>query len=920
MKRIFTLIITTTVALGAMTTNAFASTFTDINNVPWSGASEVIERVAEKGLVNGYGDGTFKAFNNVTYLETMQMVYTALIMSGQAQTLPMEIITQYSNYMDGLQIPDWARVCVTYGLYTDLISLVDLSGFMNGNVSNYATREDVATIFAKAFSGMYDISTIPTEATKFGDYSEISESKKNYIDTVVRLGVIVGDDNGNFNPQKLINRAEMAVVLDRSYNLLEEGIFETGVITNISRISEIYIIQIKFDDGTVGSYSANSTSAEVTAGEKKTTSSLSKLMIGDAVEVVVDADLLKKLHAPNLIVTEMTYNITGYVDSFKDGVLRVENENTETYETYNLTNNTEMFVKGERVDLAELEEAINSSSLHAYIGLNVSNSSISDSDSSGNIYLEKDIVVDNLNVEFSNRYTKRGYVTSLSSEVLKINSLTHETSRQYNLNDDIEYYIDGRLTSFKEFQSLVDDGTVYLTATITSSNVLITIEASNMPFQVNSELSNTIYSLKSLSNSKLLLTSSSKNYTYDVSSATDVEYYWWEKDSYDVYSWKNRNISSMIALKEEALDDDLTVYVKVVYNNAGKITRIEMSDIRSAWTVDTSYGNSENRKGVVQSVSSDTLMFENVSTKYEMLKSYNISYDDTYESNYVIGVDPNDSSKKVRNPLTIEGSQTSSLTVFNRMVSSDDVVVYAEILADASNVVQQIDAKLIEATGYLNYCDTDEDKLTLELDNGEKIYLILASKPSVCDGIGELSNLNGSTHLGSKIYLEFNDYGEINLIELVTESGYITGNKVSGRAIGTDNGFEMVSTGQEVSWGSRSSVYIKNYSSTSTTSYGVDKMLADPDVDVIVDATLSNGSLTMLDVYVDYAMGEFENYDRGLGQLRIKTATGQSYTFFISLDIVADINGIGLTDLNNEAVGMDVELVFTDGLITKIRG
>lgn len=76
MKRKLTLFLSAVMAASSLPMTAYAANFKDINAVPW--ASSVINSVADKGLLSGYEDGTFRGKNDVTYCEAMQMVYTTL--------------------------------------------------------------------------------------------------------------------------------------------------------------------------------------------------------------------------------------------------------------------------------------------------------------------------------------------------------------------------------------------------------------------------------------------------------------------------------------------------------------------------------------------------------------------------------------------------------------------------------------------------------------------------------------------------------------------------------------------------------------------------------------------------------------------------------------------------------------------------
>ena len=80
----------------------------------------------------------------------------------------------------------------------------------------------------------YDKEKDAAEAKKFADYWSISGERLVQIDLLKRLGVVSGDNYNNFNPKKNINRAEMAVMLNKTNSILTEGVEESGTITNIT--------------------------------------------------------------------------------------------------------------------------------------------------------------------------------------------------------------------------------------------------------------------------------------------------------------------------------------------------------------------------------------------------------------------------------------------------------------------------------------------------------------------------------------------------------------------------------------------------------------------------------------------------------------------------------------------------------------
>ena len=124
MKRKMAMALAAVLVAGSLPVTVSAATFTDINEVSW--ASSTIQAVSDKGLINGYEDGTFRAKNNVTYSEAMVMIYnlmdkTGNLKAGATNTLPM-----YQSVLNTYKIPTWSQSTVAYGLSAQILMASDL--------------------------------------------------------------------------------------------------------------------------------------------------------------------------------------------------------------------------------------------------------------------------------------------------------------------------------------------------------------------------------------------------------------------------------------------------------------------------------------------------------------------------------------------------------------------------------------------------------------------------------------------------------------------------------------------------------------------------------------------------------------------------------------------------------------------------
>ena len=346
MKRKFALILSAVMAASSLPLTAYAANFKDINDVPWAGAETVINSVADKGLLSGYEDGTFRAKNNVTYCEAMQMVYNVLVKTGVAKSMDAVEAYAYMGTLDTYQVPKWAQMAVAYGLKNGIIDMqLVATKFAGGNTA--ATREDVALLFGNALGMYYDKEKDAAEAKKFADYWSISGERLVQIDLLKRLGVVSGDNYNNFNPKKNINRAEMAVMLNKTNGILTEGVEESGTITNITvNENKYYNFTVRMTQGGTENVMATLGQMPVYSGNTTQTVALSSLNKGDQVSLIRSGNSVIAMRVTKGSTAQSKYDMTGYVDSYKNDSLSFENENTGETVKYPIKSGAKIVVGG----------------------------------------------------------------------------------------------------------------------------------------------------------------------------------------------------------------------------------------------------------------------------------------------------------------------------------------------------------------------------------------------------------------------------------------------------------------------------------------------------------------------------------------------------------------------------------------------
>lgn len=917
MKRQFTLLLAGAVASSCMSVTGFAANFTDINDVPWDGAKTTINSVADLGLLNGYEDGTFRARNNVTYIETVHMLYTVLDKAGIAKPMEATEHYKYVAVMDAYRIPLWAQRAVAYGLSNNIVSSSDLAKFMTNGKSNFALREDVAKFFGQALAVRYDIDRSGKKAAEFNDSWRISDDAIVFVDLLARLGIVNGDNNNNFQPKNNINRAEMSVMLDKTYTLLESGMGNTGTISNFEYDGSSYKITIKADTGDEYSFFARPTSTIVYVGETTEELPLSRLNAGDKVSFIYNGGSLETIRVLSGSNTQSKYDITGYITSLKSGTLTIENENTGNTDKYNLDSDCTYYLEGKNIRRTDLEDKLkDNSAMYAYVGLNTKVVREKGKDSNGSTTMKEITYITEAYISFTDDYTQTGQVVSLSSSQVIFKTSGSSTENRIDFASDCEFFIGEKSATLSQAKSLAESGTIYVKVTVGKNNKATKVTLAEDTFDTTVAKDVVTYKVSAVSEKKLVLESGGNKMTYnfgDTNPLSNIGFYRWDDTD---KSWITTNLSSV----ESIFDKETSVYCRVEFNSGGKLTKVSVSPKKSAWSEGENPDSYADRKGTVESLSGNTLKFATSSTAYTLLDKYNTKIDPLEDSNVITGVDAN--GVKVKNPLIITSAKTSSLTVFKNMAEDKNITLYADIKSDSKGSVQKIDARVTAAVGTLVSYDKDDKLMVIDTASGNRFTLNCVSKPALSSDDFTLDDLGTSGYVGSKVELSFKDDGLMNKV-ILTDSAYDKGTK-RAKGIGSLNGgnLKVDSVSGSFGWLSRTNTDVKNFSMNSESLDRVKELLGDEDIETYVEATISEkDTVERISVYVREAEGAFEEYDTSDDTVRIKTAAGTRFTFQAVPKPTVEIGDVAKDKVNDKAVGKTVELTFDkEGKVTEIIG
>jgi hypothetical protein len=173
--------------------------FSDLTEGYW--AKSGIEKAASLGLVNGYPDGTFRPYRNVTRAEFVTMLVRALEPKATQEAGAAE-------FVDADDIGNWARVPVELAVQQGWVH-----GFEDGSFrpNRPITRAEMVTIAVRALK----LPTTQQEASQFKDWNEVPVWAQGAISTAVEAGLFNGRGGNMLYPGAYTNRAESTILILR---------------------------------------------------------------------------------------------------------------------------------------------------------------------------------------------------------------------------------------------------------------------------------------------------------------------------------------------------------------------------------------------------------------------------------------------------------------------------------------------------------------------------------------------------------------------------------------------------------------------------------------------------------------------------------------------------------------------------------
>ncbi len=201
--------------------------FSDLGNYGW--AKDYINKLAELGIVTGTEDGIYSP-----ELGCKRGDFAILI----NRTLGLQVTPtkNFSDNEEGKYYYNDVRMGYTAGI---------LSGYGDNTYKpeKYCNRDEMFVLVAKTLEYLgVDVTSTPTSVNnKYNDVADVAWWSAPYLAFLTQEGIVTGSSNGNVEPKKNINRAEMAVMMYKDYEFVKDyvdGLVKDAATTTTEETTE----------------------------------------------------------------------------------------------------------------------------------------------------------------------------------------------------------------------------------------------------------------------------------------------------------------------------------------------------------------------------------------------------------------------------------------------------------------------------------------------------------------------------------------------------------------------------------------------------------------------------------------------------------------------------------------------------------
>lgn len=231
----FNLIVIITLLVTMLSTTVFAVQFSDLSKEHW--AYEPIIEMANRGILNGYPNGTFLPDSSITRAEFAKILVLALELKADKKEIEFQDVSKDDWSYQYIQAA--AKYLSAYR--DDRNNLIYMP-------NNKAVREDIAVAIVIASGHENDNYSLKT-LDKFSDKEEISTNLRKYVAIAVENGLMSGHANGSFEPKGYLTRAQVSKLMMNVEKSKDKVVINEE--DNITPTEKEYFTDISFDSKTL---------------------------------------------------------------------------------------------------------------------------------------------------------------------------------------------------------------------------------------------------------------------------------------------------------------------------------------------------------------------------------------------------------------------------------------------------------------------------------------------------------------------------------------------------------------------------------------------------------------------------------------------------------------------------------------------
>lgn len=254
MKKIISMLLASAMAVSTMVPVMAKDTFSDVGSSHW--AKEYVEDMAEKGLISGYDDGTYRPGNDVSRMDAFALFARLMGSNNESNEEVLEIAKeQYEDVLESYKL-SYTEGDIAFLLYRGIITEEELATYFKGTKKTEAMpRYEAAILITKAMLAEDEATKEVLIDMDYDDVTDIPKEARQYVYYVTQKGIMNGTGGGKFEPNTSVQRGQIAVMLSKTANSANYY-FEATKLENVdSKSNNIKIAdyddEIGYSDDTV---------------------------------------------------------------------------------------------------------------------------------------------------------------------------------------------------------------------------------------------------------------------------------------------------------------------------------------------------------------------------------------------------------------------------------------------------------------------------------------------------------------------------------------------------------------------------------------------------------------------------------------------------------------------------------------------